>query len=678
MNPLLEPSRLKNNAVPFNLIQPEHFPEALDDAIATGRKRLAEIKAKPASFDNTFRGMDTATEELEFIFTLFNNLLGAHSNDKLQALSMELGPKVASFANDILLDPELFAQVRQVYQDREKLGLNAEQLRLVDKVYRDFERSGAGLSDKQKQRLREIDERLSQLSPRFRDNVLKATNEFEMWLTDEKDLAGLKPTLKAMAKQAATDKGRPDAWLITLHMPFYLPFLRFSERRDLREKIVRAYTSRSFGGKYDNQGVILETVNLMKEKAQMLGAKSYAEYALQLRMAETPAQVMAFLDKLLKASKPAAERELKEVQKMADDMGGPNPLQAWDFHYYAEKLKEKKYNFDEEALRPYFKLENVIDGVFEHARRLFGLKFIETKEYPVYHEDVRVYEVYKDHPGKDFIGLFYADFFPRETKSQGAWMTNFYEQGVFRGRRIRPHVSIVCNFTKPTKDQPSLLNFDEVLTLFHEFGHSLHSLLSQVEFRSLAGTNVYLDFVELPSQILENWAEEEESLKLFAHHYKTGELIPMDLMARLKSSQKFLVGYAALRQLNFAMLDMAWFTAPPAAGQSVSDFEDRVTQATQVLPKVPGSNNSTSFGHIFGGGYASGYYSYKWAEALDADAFELFKEKGIFHPETAGRFEEFILSKGGSDHPMRLYEKFRGRAPDPEALLRRDGLLEAE
>lgn len=677
MNPLLEPSKLKNAAVPFNLIQPEHFPEALDIAIKTGRERLAEIKAQPASFDNTFRGLEASTEELEFIFTLFNNLLGAHSNDKLQALSMELGPKVASFANDILLDSGLFEKVRQVYDDRNQLGLNAEQLHLVEKVYRDFQRSGAALDDKQKARLREIDEKLSQLSPRFRDNVLKATNEFEMWITDEKDLAGLTPTLTGMAKQAATDKGRPEAWLITLHMPFFLPFQRFSEKRELREKQYRAFTSRSFGGKYDNQAVILETVNLMKEKSQLLGAKSYADYALQLRMAETPEQVNSFLAKLVKASKPAAEREIKEIQEMADSMGGPNPLQPWDFHFYAEKLKEKKYDIDEEELRPYFKLENVIAGVFEHARRLFGLKFVETREYPVYHEDVRVYEVYKDHPGKDFVGLFYADFFPRETKSQGAWMTNFYEQGHFRGRRNRPHVSIVCNFTKPTKERPSLLNFDEVRTLFHEFGHALHSLLSQVEFRSLAGTNVFLDFVELPSQILENWAEEEESLKLFAHHYQTGETIPMDLIARLKKSQKFLAGYSSIRQLNFALLDMAWFTEPPALGGSVSEFEDRVTEPTQVLPKVPGTNISTAFAHIFGGGYASGYYSYKWAEALDADAFELFKEKGIFHEETAGRFEEFILSKGGSDHPMRLYEKFRGRAPDPEALLRRDGLLEA-
>lgn len=676
MCPLLQPSNLKNSAVPFNLLKPEHFPEALDHAIQLGQKILATIKSKDASFDNTFRGLESCTEELEFVFTLFNNLLAAHSNDELQALSMTLGPKVAAFANDILLDNELFAKVEQVFRQRKELGLNAEQMQLVEKTYRDFQRSGAALNAEQKARLRAIDEKLSQLNPKFRENILKSTNEFELWIDKEEDLAGLPATLRSMAAEAAQEKGRPGKWLITLHMPSYLPFLRFSEKRELREKVWRAYSSRSFNDKYDNQNAILEIVNLMKEKAELLGAKSYSEYALQLRMAETPEQVMTFLNRILQAAKPTALKEIAEVQKMADQMGGPNPIQSWDFHFYAEKLKEKKYDFDEEQLRPYFKLENVLQGVFEHAHRLFGLKFEASDEYPVYHEDVKVFEVYKDGTEKTFVGLFYADFFPRASKGQGAWMTNFYEQGTFRGRKVRPHVSIVCNFSKPTGELPSLLDFNEVLTLFHEFGHALHSLLSQVEYRSLAGTNVYLDFVELPSQILENWAEEEESLKLFAFHYKTGELIPMELIQRLKNSQKFLVGFAAVRQVNFALLDMAWYTNPPPRGGDLAQFEDQATEASRLLPKVSGTNQSTSFGHIFGGGYASGYYSYKWAEALDADAFELFKERGIFDNQVAQKFEEFILSKGGSDHPMRLYEQFRGRSPDPEALLRRDGLLE--
>lgn len=675
MNPLLQPSTLKNSAVPFNLIKPEHYKPALEQAIQAGHAALAKIKSRPPSFDNTIRGLEASTEEMEFVFGVFSNLVSAETSDQLQALSMELGPLVATFANDILLDPEIFAQVKAVYESRNSSGLSKEQIHLVEKVYRDFQRSGAGLPDDKKKRLREIDDRLSQLQPKFRENVLKATNEYELWIDKEEDLAGLPPTQRTAAREAAKEKGQPEKWLFTLHYPSYFPFQHFAAKRELREHMYRAYLARAFGGKYDNQPVLQEIVQLMQEKAQLLGAKSYADYALQLRMAETPEQVTAFLNKLLRACKPAAQRELKEVTELATQMDGVKELQGWDIWYYAERLKEKRYSFDQEQLRPYLKLENVLAGVFEHARRLFGLTFKPTQEYPVYHEDVQVYEVYKETGEKEFIGLFYADFFPRPTKSSGAWMTNFTEQGVFRGRKVRPHVSIVCNFTKPTQDQPSLLTFDEVKTLFHEFGHALHSLLSQVEYRTLAGTNVYLDFVELPSQILENWAEEEESLKLFAHHYQTGELIPMELVKRLQDSQKFLVAVRAMRQLNFAYLDMAWFTSPPKAGESVPEFERRVTKETEMLPPVEGTNISSSFAHIFGGGYSSGYYSYKWAEALDADAFELFKEKGIFDRDTAQRFEEFVLSKGGSDHPMRLYEQFRGRSPDPEALLRRDGLV---
>ncbi len=677
MNPLLQPSKLKNSAVPFNDLKTEHFAEALDASIKKGHEVLTQIKESPASFDNTFRGLETCTEEMEFVFTLFSNLLAANTNDELQQLSMTLGPKVASFANDILLDGILFSKVEEVYKNRQSLALNAEQIQLVEKVYRDFQRSGAALSVEDKTKLRAYDEKLSQLSPKFRENVLKATNEFEMWIDKEEYLAGLPASARTAAAEAADEKGKPGQWLFTLHQPSYVPFVTYSEKRELRQKMYMAFASRAYGGKYDNQDTILEIVRLMQEKAALLGAKSYAHYALQLRMAETPEQVMSFLSRLMRASKPTALKEIEEVKALAKEMGFEGQFQAWDFGFYSEKLKQKKYNFDEEKLRPYFKLENVMAGVFEHARRLFGLSFKETQEYPVYHEDVKVFEVYKEGPEKQLIGLFYADFHPRASKGQGAWMTNFYEQGVFRGKKIRPHVSIVCNFSKPTAEQPSLLNFTEVSTLFHEFGHALHSLLSQVEYRSLAGTNVYLDFVELPSQIFENWAEEEESLKLFAHHYKTNELIPMDMVTSLKNSQKFMVGYTAMRQVNFATLDMAWFSMPPAKGESVGDFEERVTKESHLLPRVPGTNISASFGHIFGGGYASGYYSYKWAEALDADAFEFFKERGIFDPETAQKFEEFILSKGGSDHPMRLYEKFRGRSPDPEALLRRDGLLES-
>lgn len=675
MNPLIEPSPLKHAAVPFDLLKPHHFPQALDHAIERGKEILKAIKTKPASFANTLEGLESSTEEMEFVFTTFNNLLSAHSNEELQELSMTLGPKVAAFVNDIILDPEIFAKVESVYKERKNAKLNEQQVYLVEKVYRDFQRSGAALDDEKKSRLREIDQRLSQLHPTFRDHVLKANNAFELWITDPADLAGLPESAKMAAREEALAKGQGDKWLFTLHQPSYLPFMKFSEKRELREKMERARSSKAFNDAFDNQSTILEIVSLMQEKSRILGAPSYAHYALQTRMAETPETVFTFLNRLMAAAKPAALREMDEVQKLAETMGFKDKIQAWDFAYYAEKLKEKKYDFDEEQLRPYFKLENVLNGVFEHARRLFGLTFKESTDYPVYHEDVRVFEVFKG--DRDFVGLFYTDFFPRASKSQGAWMTNFYEQGVFRGQKIRPHVSIVCNFSKPTAEMPALLDFSEVLTLFHEFGHALHSLLSRVDYRSLAGTNVFLDFVELPSQILENWADEEESLKVYAFHYKTGEPIPMELIERLKRSQKFLVGYQAMRQLNFAFLDLAWFANPPVQGQTVAEFEEKATANSQIFPRLPGANISASFGHIFGGGYASGYYSYKWAEALDADAFELFKERGIFDPSVAGRFEEFILSKGGSDHPMRLYEKFRGRSPDPEALLRRDGLLES-
>lgn len=674
MNPLLSPSKNKHGAVPFQDIRPEHFLPALEAAIERGQKNLGVIRESKPGFDTTIRGLESASEDLEFVNLVFSNLLVADGTEDLQKLAAEIGPKVASFANDILLDPQIFSAIQTVYKDREKFNLTHEQKFLVEKLYRDFRRSGAELSDAKKNQVRALDERLSQLGPKFRENVLKATNAFELWLTTEDDLKGLPESARAAAKDAATEKGRPDAWLVTLQTPSFISFMRFSERRDLREKVFRAAGQRAFNDKFDNQSTVLETVRLMTERAQILGNKNYAEWALETRMAESPDTVMNFLNKMLKVVKPAADRDLKELQDFTSEVGGPNPLQPWDFHFYSERLKEKRYAFNEEDLKPYFKLENVLNGVFELARRLFGLKFTESREYPVYHSDVRVFEVTREGSG-DYVGLFYADFFPRATKSGGAWMTTYFDQGRFRGKDIRPHISIVCNFTKPTGETPSLLTFDEVLTLFHEFGHALHGLLSKVEFRALAGTNVYLDFVELPSQILENWAEEEEFLKVYARHYKTGEVLPHEMLTKLKKAQLFQAGYAALRQLRFAFLDMAWFTEPLDKQKDVDAFEKQVVKSLNVFPEVPNTNSSCSFAHIFGGGYASGYYSYKWAEALDADAFEFFKEKGIFDRETARQFEECILSKGGSEHPMKLYEKFRGRKPDPEALLRRDGLI---
>ena len=677
-NSLLQPSGLKNQALPFDQIRAEHFLPALRKAISIGKERLDQLtKAEPVNYDNTIRALEACTEDMEFVYLVYNNLALAESNEKLQELSSQMGPLVASFANDILLNPEVFRRIQQVYETRHNAKLTPEQSFLVEKVFHDFERGGAALPEAKKTRLRAIDERLAQLAPQFRENLLKAGNAFQLWITDEKDLEGLPLSQIMAAREAASAAGEPQKWLFTLHQPSYLPFMTFSQNRDLRENVYRAYNARAFGGAFDNQKVLVEIVHLMQEKAQLLGSPSHAHHALKQRMAETPEHVAQFLEKLLVAARPAAEKELREIEQLAKEMGGPSALEAWDFNYYAERLKEKKYAFDEEQLRPYFELNQVLNGAFQLAGQLFDLHFEENRDYPVYHSDVRVFEVYQNRGERRYIGLFYTDFYPRPGKSPGAWMTNFLEQGQFRGRAVRPHISIVCNFTKPTAEQPALLTFREVRTLFHEFGHALHGLLSSVEHRSVSGTNVYLDFVELPSQIYENWTQEEDSLKLFARHYKTGEVLPMPLIEKLKASQRFLAGYMALRQLNFALLDMAWFTNPPVhqAGFDVDTFEKQATLRTQLLKPAPGTNISSSFAHIFGGGYASGYYSYKWAEALDADAFELFKEKGIFDRETARRFEDFILSRGGSDHPMRLYERFRGRSPDPEALLRRDGLI---
>jgi peptidyl-dipeptidase Dcp len=675
MNPLLELPKTKNYALPFDQIKTEHFPEAMDVAIARGRKRIEEMKRHAPSFNNSIRALETATEDVEFVFNLLSTLTVANGDEGMHKLTAELGPRLAAFNNDILLDPEIFAQIRTVYEQRNSLALSKSQIHLVEKVYRDFEHNGAVLPEDKKARLRELDGRLAVLRPKFRDNVLKANNSFDVWVEAEADLAGLSEFTKTAAKEAAIEKGQPEKWHFSSAAPSYLPVMEEADNRALREKMFRGVGARAFGGEFDNQPVALEIARLMFERAQLLGFKSYAHFALQERMAETPEEVIAFLDKVQRAAKPVAESEVAEMTELSVKTGGPAQLQQWDRFYYGEKVKKARYAFDDSELRPYFRLENVLQGAFDLAGQLYGLKFEESQEYPVYHEDVRVFEVYKDKGETEFVGLFYTDFFPRPTKSQGAWMTNFYEQGVFRGKLIRPHVTIVCNFTKPTKTEPSLLSYSEVKTLFHEFGHALHGLLSNVEHRTLAGTNVHLDFVELPSQIMENWTKHHEPLSMFAKHYKTGEVIPSALIDRLQNSLKFLVGYQSLRQVNLAKLDLAWYLTPPLTENDVVEFERRATTETTILPRVEGTATSPSFLHIFGGGYASGYYSYKWAEALDADAFELFQEKGLFDRETAERFEEFILSKGGSDHPMRLYEQFRGRRPDPEALLRRDGLI---
>ncbi len=668
-------SSLKHHAIPFDRLREDLYLPRLKEAIALATAQMAAIKTNPANptFENTILALESAGEDVDLVSNVFFNQLGANTSEGLQKLAQEIGPLLANYSSDILLDDQLFARIRQVHEQKPKLS--TEDAMLLEKYYSNFARNGALLNMAQKEELRGIDAELSKLGPSFSENVLKATNDYQMIITNRADLAGLPDSSVAAAAQAAKEKGLAEgSWLFTLHAPSYLAFMQYGEHQASREKLYRAFGSRAFNDKFDNQKNVVRILELREKRAQLLGYKNHAEFTLEKRMAETPERVMVFLDRLKQASMQAAQADVARVREFAVKNGGPADLMAWDFSYWSERLKENLFKFNAEELRPYFKLENVIEGAFEHARRLYDLEFRPTSDYPVYHEDVRVFEVYAK-GDSSFIGLFYTDFFPRETKNGGAWMTNYFDQGLVHGEVHRPHAAIVCNFTKPMPDKPSLITFDEVETLFHEFGHALHSLLSQCKYRSLSGNNVYWDFVELPSQIMENWALEIEGLHLFARHYQTGELMPVGLAKKIKDSSKFMAGYMSLRQTTFSLLDMAWHTTPAAQIQNPAEFEENILQGLRVLPKVAGTCLSCSFSHVFAGGYSAGYYSYKWAEVLDADAFEFFKERGLFDKETARKFKENILARGGTEHPMELYKKFRGREPDPNALLRRDGLI---
>ena len=680
MNPFLKAFDNKtwgtrDESIPFREIQLDHFLPALEVGIEKARENIKKIKknAEPPSFTNTIVALEQCAELMETVAGVYFNLFSAEANAELQTLAREISPRAAAFSSELNLDAELFKRVQKVYLQRDTLGLSGEEKMLVEKTYINFTRNGALLEPADKEKLRQIDQELSVLSPLFSENVLKATNAFEMVLTDKADLAGLPESVIEAAAAEAELRGHPGTWCFSLQAPSYIPFLQYSAHRHLREKMWKAYNGRAFEGENSNQEIILKTIHLKDQRAKILGFKNFADFTLAERMAESQQKVSQFLQSLLKPSKPAAERDLQELKDFARELDQLGDLSPWDFGYYSEKLKEKKYAFNAEELRPYFQLENVIQGVFAHAEKLYGLKFTEVHDVQTYHPDVRVFEV--TDTSQKYIGLFYTDFFPRETKKDGAWMTSFRDQGVSFGKVHRPHISIVCNFTKPSANKPSLLSYDEVSTLFHEFGHALHGLLSDVTFKSLAGTSVYWDFVELPSQIMENWVTEKEGLDLFASHFQTHEKIPTDLVQKIKRSERFQAGYYSLRQINFAMLDLAWYSTPPEKIRSVIDFENDSMAQTRLFPYVPGTCTSTAFSHIFAGGYAAGYYSYKWAEVLDADAFEHFKEKGIFNAEVAKKFREHILSKGGTEHPMALYKKFRGREPDPNSLLRRDGLI---
>ncbi|MDY0780206.1 M3 family metallopeptidase [Tenacibaculum sp. IB213877] len=671
MNPLLQDF----NTPPFSKIKEEHYKPAIKEAIALAKADIDAITSstEEATFENTIAALDASGEKLDRITSIFFNLNSAETNKEIQTIAKEISPWLSEFKNDMMLNEALFARVKSVYQQRENLDLTPEQTMLLEKNYKSFSRNGANLPDDKKAELRKIDTELAKLSLQFGEHVLAETNNFKMHLTDEKDVDGLPENEKEAAKEIAKQKGK-EGWVITLDYPSYIPFMTYATNRELRKKLALAFGKKGFQqNEFNNEQIVLDIVNLRYKRAQLLGYKSHADFVLEERMAETPKKVLSFLEDLLAKAKPAAEREFKNLENYAKKLDNIDQLQKWDGAYYAEKLKKELFNLDQEALKPYFKLENVIDGVFDIAGKLYDLHFEEIFDIDKYHEDVKTYKVV-DSKG-NFISHFYADFHPRPGKRNGAWMTSYKSQHITNGVNERPQVSIVCNFTKPTATKPSLLTFNEVTTLFHEFGHALHGMLANTTYKSLSGTSVYWDFVELPSQVLENWCYEKEALELFAKHFETGETIPLEFIEKIKESANFHEGMQTLRQLSFGLLDMSWHGGNPTDIKNVKTFENKAFRDTQLYPDVVENCMSTAFSHIFQGGYSSGYYSYKWAEVLDADAFEYFQEKGIFDKEVAAKFKENVLSKGGTEEPMELYKRFRGREPKPEALLKRAGLM---
>ncbi|MDX1773817.1 M3 family metallopeptidase [Oceanihabitans sediminis] len=674
-NILTQPFNTEFQTAPFSKIKNEDFLPAFKQTIQDAKAEIEAITANPEAptFENTIEALDFAGEQLDRISSIFFNLNSAETNDEIQKIAQEVSPLLSEFSNDITLNEDLFKRVKAVYEAKDALTLTTEQATLLDKKYKGFSRNGANLPEDKKQELREIDKQLSKLKLQFGENVLAETNKFEMHLTNEEDLSGLPEGAKEAAKQVAESKGK-EGWVITLDYPSYIPFMTYADNRELRKKLALASGSKAFNNdELDNQDIVLQIANLRHKRANLLGYKTHAHFVLEERMAKTPEKVTDFLNELLEKAKPAAQEEFKNLEKFAKEVDNIDALQKWDSAYYSEKLKQKLFSLDDEQLKPYFKLENVIDGAFTVANKLFGLQFEEIHTIDKYHEDVLTYQV-KDEK-RELVSIFYADFFPRAGKRNGAWMTSYKSQSIKNGINDRPHVSIVCNFTKPTKSKPSLLTFSEVTTLFHEFGHALHGMLANTNYPSLSGTSVYWDFVELPSQVLENWCYEKEALELFAKHYETGEVIPMELIQKIKESATFHEGMQTLRQLSFGLLDMSWHAQDPSGITNVKAHEKESFSNTRLYPDVAENCMSTAFSHIFQGGYSSGYYSYKWAEVLDADAFEYFKEEGIFNKTVASKFKENVLSKGGTENPMTLYKRFRGQEPKPEALLRRAGLI---
>lgn len=655
----------------------EHYAPAIRRGIECQNEEIDAIvrNPQPADFHNTILALEKSGQLLHRVEVVFDNLLSAETNDAMQELAKELMPLLSEHANNITLNERLFERVKTAYEHRNDEPLTAEQRKLTEDTYKGFVRSGANLQGADKEKYRELSRQLSLLTLQFSENNLKETNDYQLVLTDEAQLKGLPQSAIDAAAETAREK-QQEGWVFTLHAPSYVPFLTYAADRDLRKEIYMAYNTKcTHANACNNLDIVKQLVNTRLALAQLLGYKDYATYKLEHRMAQNSANVYHLLDQLLEAYKPTAQKEYAEVQALArEEQGADFTLMPWDWSYYSQKLKDRKFSLNDEMLRPYFELENVKKGVFGLATRLYGITFRKNPDIPVYHKDVEAFDVF-DKDGS-FLAVLYTDFHPREGKRSGAWMTSYKEQWIDEktGENSRPHVSLVMNFTKPTQDKPALLTFGEVETFLHEFGHSLHGMFANTTYASLSGTNVYWDFVELPSQFMENFAVEKEFLHTFAHHYQTGELIPDELVQRIVDSRNFNAAYACLRQVSFGLLDMAWYTRTTPFEGDVMAYEKQAWARAQVLPSVEGTCMSTQFSHIFAGGYSAGYYSYKWAEVLDADAFSLFKQKGIFNREVAESFRENILSKGGTEHPMTLYKRFRGQEPTIDALLIRNGI----
>lgn len=665
-----------HDTAPFSQIKNGDYIPAFEVAIEKTKSEINAIThhTDPANFENTIVAMTYAGLELDRISNIFFNLHAAETSDELDQIAQEVAPKLSKLANDITLNPQLFERVKAVFDQQGSLSLTPEQQTLLQKSYRDFVRNGALLSEDKKETLRQIDAELAVLKLKFGENVLAETNAYQLHITDEHDLAGLPAGTIEAARGLAESQEKP-GWIFTLDFPSYIPFVTYADNRELRREITIAAGRKAFQeNNHNNVDNVLKIAQLRFQRAQLLGYETHAHFVLEERMAQQPSKVDAFLNDLLQKAKPAAEREFRELTTFAQKRDGIERLEKWDTAYYSEKLKQEKFSLDDELLKPYFQLDKVLDGVFTIAQKLYGLRFREVEHIDTYHDEVRTFEVIDE--TDELVAIFYADFFPRKGKRNGAWMTSFKPQYRQDGKDERPHIAIVCNFTRPTATKPSLLTFNEVTTLFHEFGHALHGMLADTTYPTLSGTSVFWDFVELPSQIMENWCYEKEALELFAAHYQTGEIIPMELIDKIKASASFMEGMATLRQLSFGLLDMGWHAQDPTSTHNIKEFENQCFASTQLLPDVKENAMSPSFSHIFNGGYSSGYYSYKWAEVLDADAFAYFQEKGIFDKAVADKFKEHILSKGGTEHPMVLYKRFREKEPSVDALLKRAGLLE--